>query len=141
MDNSEERERYERNLPRLPTDQKDIVGKDPGLSDHHNDVIANNFHVGIVCVIDVHRLSSELKLYVWGGGKRMMRAFLEIHDSKRCMWFGLFFQIAVPISQLGGQVARRTDPALHEHHRQVVVFNVEAIREDRQRLMEIDIIP
>jgi hypothetical protein len=38
-------------------------------------------------------------------------------------------------------VAGRTEPALHEHHHQVVVFNVEAIREDRQRLMEIDIIP
>ena len=38
-------------------------------------------------------------------------------------------------------MAGRTDPALHEHHRQVVVFNVEAIREDRQRLMEIDIVP
>jgi hypothetical protein len=38
-------------------------------------------------------------------------------------------------------MAGRTDPALHEHHGQVVVFNVEAMREDRQRLMEIDIIP
>jgi hypothetical protein len=47
-------------------------------------------------------LSSELKLYVWGGGKRMVRAFHKIHDSKRCMWFGLFFQIAVPEGQLGG---------------------------------------
>jgi hypothetical protein len=32
----------------------------------------------------------------------MVRAFPKIHDSKRCMWFRLFFQIAVPEGQLGG---------------------------------------
>jgi len=58
--------------------------------------------VGVVCIIDVYRLSSELKLYDWGGGKRVFRAFPKIHDSKRCMWFRLFFQIAVPEGQLGG---------------------------------------
>ena len=102
MDNTEERETYERNLPRLPFNQKDIIGESPGLRDHHNDVIASNLHVGVVCIIDVHRLSSEMKPYVWGGGKRMVGAFPKIHDSKRCMWFRLFFQIAVPEGQLGG---------------------------------------
>jgi hypothetical protein len=99
---TEGKEAYERNLPRLPINQKDIVGENPGLSDHHDDVIASNCHVGVVCIIDVHRFSSELKQYVWGAGKRMVRAFPKIHDSKRCMWFGLFFQVAVPEGQLGG---------------------------------------
>lgn len=102
MDDAGEREKYERNLPRLPTNQKDIVGESPGLSDHHDDVIASNFHVGVVCVIDVHQLFSGLKLYVWDGGERMVRAFPKIDDSKRRTWFGLFFQIAVPEGQLGG---------------------------------------
>jgi hypothetical protein len=71
----------------------------------------------------------------------MVRAFTKIHQSKRCTWFRAFFQIAVPEGQLDGYVASRTDPALHEHNRQVMIFNVEAIREHRQRLMEIDTIP
>ena len=82
MDNTEERETYETNHPRLPTNQKDIIGESPSLRDHQNDVIASNFHVGVVRIIYVHRLSSELKPYVWGGGKRMVRAFPKVHDSE-----------------------------------------------------------
>lgn len=71
----------------------------------------------------------------------MVRAFTKIHHAKRCSWVGSFFQIAVPEGQLGGYVVSRTDPALHEYHRQVIIFNVEAVREHRQHLMEIDIMP
>lgn len=91
MDDAERIETYERNVPRLPTDQKDIVGESPGLSNHYNDVIASNLYVCVMCIINVYHLSSELQMYVWSGGERMVRAFPKIHHSQRCMWFGLFF--------------------------------------------------